>query len=242
MEEKILEQLANEIVVRGSHVKDIDIENKIKQFEELLDSEAKETEIQAFLNNNIYFLGTMPKSMYHYFVISQPQFGSEFRADYAFYGSANYSFWDFMELEDTSNLFTKEDRPSWKLTAAKTQIENWVQYLNNNQNNCYSILGVRGDIDIIMGRRKSLLKQDKDRIRLWREYELGRVFTYDTLLEKGRNLAFYSENMYILTEALPFSIYQKLVRKMGYNERIRWDIPGTLLKLLLEYRSNAPLT
>ncbi len=161
--------------------------HRLDEFEGLLDKPGvHEEEIKQFLKSEasrfIFGLDTLRLHTEH-------ELGAEFQADFVLeYPDARYVM---VEIENPNRrLYTKQGQPAADLAHARQQVEDWQQWVEENNAyaqkrlpRCLSPEGL-----VIIGRRASLTAADQTRLARSNINTRGRftIRTYDDLLESAR--------------------------------------------------------
>lgn len=164
-----------------------------------------EESLQKYLEEHSKILTAtlgMPEYAYN-FVIPKFSFGGKYQSDFLVFTGQSSSYWiTLVELEAaTRMIFTKEGGYARYLNTAMRQVKEWKMWVNENMGYFRkllydSICNQDGEFCdkfdfcrrfiinqvIIIGRRNSLSKEDRDRIA---EEENNRIqiITYDRLIE-----------------------------------------------------------
>lgn len=163
-----------------------------------------EADIQRYLEENPGILiSAFGNPRYYYtIVIPQFEFGNEYRSDFiVVYGQSYKFFVALVELERANiPMFTKKGDPSYQLTHAIKQVDDWERWINNDKSNfCRTLLRAikkrYPDFDeninpdrigvskkVVIGRRASLSEENNS----WRSQKADRnldIVPYDRLVE-----------------------------------------------------------
>jgi len=163
---------------------------RLAQFESLLNKPGvREEEIKQFLKSEssrlIFGLECIRLHTEH-------QFGAEFQADFVLeFPEQRYVI---VEIENPNQrLYTKRGDPTASLSHARQQVEDWQQWLEENNAYAQKRLPVCVSPEglVIIGRRGSLTPVDRGRLARSNINTRGRltVRTYDDLLESARAVA-----------------------------------------------------
>lgn len=164
------------------------LEDAVKEFEELLDGSSPESDFQSFLEEHPILLDQTYKT-----VIPKQQIGmgKEYETDFAVRGVGDR--YTFVEIErPTTPIFRKDGDFRADFNHACEQIEEWLTWLRNNLVTAQSklpglrepkgllVIGLRSEFD-----SSQLTKLEARNMVVRGSYE---ILTFDDLLERGKLL------------------------------------------------------
>lgn len=180
-------ETAMQAVRAGTGVRPEVLRRRLDEFESLLDKPGvHEEEIKQFLKSEASrFIFGLECVRFH----TEHELGAEFQADFVLqYSDARYVM---VEIENPNRrLYTKRGQPTADLAHARQQVEDWQQWVE--ENNAYAQKQLPGCVLpeglIVIGRRRSLTTTDQTRLTRSNINTRGRltIRTYDDLLESAR--------------------------------------------------------
>ena len=160
-----------------------------------IDQASKEEDIQQFLQANPKYLIQHLGGGHGRWVIPKKRFGSEHITDFLIGESHSFGFdWQAVELESPlRKMFNKNGDPNQYLNHAIRQINDWRAWLNHNQNYAsrskdeggLSLKDINQNIPglILIGRRKDVDPETKDRRQQMSKSQNIRIHSYDFLVD-----------------------------------------------------------
>ncbi len=115
-------------------VTEVEAQDHIREFLNLLDDSSNERHIHRFLANHSYFFECILRLSGQSPLYSKVKLGNEYEVDFAcFDSSSSGPEWYLIEIESpSSKMFTKAGRPSAKLTHTIQQIKDWQNWVQEN--------------------------------------------------------------------------------------------------------------
>jgi hypothetical protein len=165
----------------------------IEAFERCLSIAKREEDLQVFLSSKPMLLATQLGGGHGRWVIPKKRLGCEYVPDFVIGERSSIGFeWYAVELESPkARMFTKTGDPTYRLTHAIRQIQDWRAWLQRNQNYAARPLneGGLGLTDIIadlpglilMGRRAEIDESTKERRRQMVNDLRIKIHSYDWL-------------------------------------------------------------
>jgi antiviral defense system Shedu protein SduA len=163
------------------------IDEDIRQFRSLLDSNAPEARVHEFLAEHTYFFNGFVRLYGSSPVYSKVKLGIEHEVDFAFFDSGSSGpEWYFVEIETpTHKLFKKSGDPTAALTHATEQIRDWMAWIHSNLDYARKLMPhVEYPLGyVFMGRRSDLTDLTRSKLRrlVYDNRSFLRIHTFDRL-------------------------------------------------------------
>lgn len=136
------------------------VEEDIKTYIKLLDSNASEQRIHSFLASHSYFFNGLIRLGGASPLYSKVRLGSDYEIDFVWFDAGSLGLeWSLAEIEPPQFLlFNREGDPSARLTHAIGQIRNWQTWVDDHKEYAEKLMpGIEHPLGLLfMGRRSEL--------------------------------------------------------------------------------------
>jgi hypothetical protein len=169
------------------------VEKNVAKYEALLDENASEARVHAFLAAHTYFFNGALRLFGPCPVYSKVKLGCDYEVDFAWLDSSSFGpDWHLVEIEAPSTkLFTKGGNPTAELTHAVQQLRDWHSWLHDHLEYARSLMP---QIEyplcyIFMGRRHGLTPAMKRKAKrfVYDHRPICRIHTLDWLSAAARS-------------------------------------------------------